>query len=83
MNTFNIADIYPNRLVVTLGSGTSSSIIDDLKIITKIGAIAEIRLDLLPTIDIEQIINNAIRFTKCSHFVNYPIQNLVTFVLTV
>jgi 3-dehydroquinate dehydratase/shikimate dehydrogenase len=59
LNTLNIADIYPNRLVVTLGSGTSSSIIDDLKIITQIGAIAEIRLDLLPTIDIEHIINNA------------------------
>ena len=59
MDTFKIADIYPNRLVVTLGSGNSSSIIDDLEIITKIGAIAEIRLDLLPEIDIKNIINNS------------------------
>jgi len=59
LNTLNIADIYPNRLVVTLGSGTSSNIIDDLEIITQIGAIAEIRLDLLPAIDVEHIIKNA------------------------
>ena len=58
MDTLKTADIYPNRLVVTLASGTSSSMIDDLELITKIGTIAEIRLDLLPTIDIEQIINN-------------------------